>query len=188
MSGLEFILADYTRRNEEAGGNFPAVVSISLWFTPSDIMDAALQDLFDAGLLITASAGNRGLVSCSQSPARAPASISVMSSGSDNVLAANSNFGDCADIIAPGVEVRSTYITGDDSHATFSGTSMACPHVAGVLLRYMTQVIAETGKKPTPSEARTWLFDNATKDAINLRGRPDTKNLFVYAPCDLMSL
>eukprot|EP00732_Lithocolla_globosa_P002503 Lithocolla_globosa_v1_NODE_1659_length_2410_cov_219.469691.p1 type:complete len:470 gc:universal NODE_1659_length_2410_cov_219.469691:1978-569(-) len=36
------------------------------------------------------------------------------------------------DVSAPGSSVRSAYHTGDTAYATLSGTSMACPHVAGV--------------------------------------------------------
>lgn len=37
------------------------------------------------------------------------------------------------DIAAPGQDVRSAYNEGDNSYASLSGTSMACPHVAGVV-------------------------------------------------------
>jgi hypothetical protein len=37
------------------------------------------------------------------------------------------------EISAPGVNVRSSYVTGDTAYNSFSGTSMASPHVAGVV-------------------------------------------------------
>jgi len=43
----------------------------------------------------------------------------------------SSNFGDHIDLVAPGVSIWST--TWDDAYATRNGTSMAAPHVAGVL-------------------------------------------------------
>lgn len=183
MAGLSFILNDFQSR--DSNGLLPAVVSMSLRFTPSDAMDNALQDLFDVGCITTASAGNQATSSCLQSPARAEASIAVMASDVNNVLADFSSYGPCADIIAPGVTVRSTYINHDDSYYTMSGTSMACPHAAGVLLRHMTQMIAQNNRRPTPAQLRNWLLDNSTKDVINIRGRPDTNNYLLYAPCDL---
>ena len=42
-----------------------------------------------------------------------------------------SSFGACVDIFAPGVNVLSTFIGGPEETQTWSGTSMATPHVAG---------------------------------------------------------
>jgi len=37
------------------------------------------------------------------------------------------------DVCAPGTDIRSAYYTGDNAYYTMSGTSMACPHAAGVV-------------------------------------------------------
>ena len=42
-----------------------------------------------------------------------------------------SNFGRCVDIFAPGVDINSTHFATEDEPLTYSGTSMACPHVSG---------------------------------------------------------
>lgn len=53
----------------------------------------------------------------------------------DDELASFSNYGDAVDVAAPGVCVLSTYLEGKYAYA--SGTSMASPHVAGCMARYL---------------------------------------------------
>lgn len=47
-----------------------------------------------------------------------------------------SNYGTLLDVFAPGVGITSAYIWDDSSRAVLSGTSMASPHVAGLVLYY----------------------------------------------------
>jgi len=55
--------------------------------------------------------------------------VTVNASDRNDVRASFSSFGECTNIFAPGVGILSTSNTGGT--ATFSGTSMSCPHVAG---------------------------------------------------------
>mmetsp|Transcript_3202 Transcript_3202/g.9404 ORF Transcript_3202/g.9404 Transcript_3202/m.9404 type:complete len:802 (-) Transcript_3202:112-2517(-) len=63
-------------------------------------------------------------------PAYYSGAIAVAALNDDGYRAGFSNYGDWIDISAPGVSVLSTYSSG---YGYMSGTSMACPHVAGVL-------------------------------------------------------
>ena len=82
-------------------------------------------------------AGNDNQNACNVSPARAPAAITVGATDAADVRASFSNFGTCVDIFGPGVGITSSWGTSDTATNTISGTSMASPHVAGVVALYL---------------------------------------------------
>lgn len=123
-------------------------VIINSWGCPEGCLPNTLQAIVEAtqaaGIFVEASAGNDG-PACSTvefPPAIYEASFTVGAIDSDNVLADFSSRGPVAtdgsmrlkpNISAPGVSVRSATMGSDSSYASFSGTSMAGPHVAGVV-------------------------------------------------------
>lgn len=88
-----------------------------------------------AGILFAAAAGNSGSNNDSSphypSSYNLPGVIAVAATDHDDALAGFSCYGSgSVDLAAPGASIRSTTPGGE--YATFSGTSMATPHVAGV--------------------------------------------------------
>ena len=57
--------------------------------------------------------------------------ITVGATQIDDARVYFSNWGGCVDVFGPGHQILSAYYRSDDDYVTLSGTSMACPHVAG---------------------------------------------------------
>jgi cerevisin len=70
---------------------------------------------------------------CNYSPARAENAVTVGASTLGDERAYFSNHGKCVDIFAPGLNILSTWNAGERSTNTISGTSMASPHICGLL-------------------------------------------------------
>merc|ERR1711983_738334 len=106
------------------------VVSLSLGGGGySQTTDEFYTKLYNDGILFVAAAGNGGS-SSKLYPASYPALMSVAAIDSSKNKASFSQYNDQVEIAAPGVSVKSTL--PDDKYASWSGTSMATPHVAGV--------------------------------------------------------
>jgi subtilisin family serine protease len=122
----------YVNTNAAAGD----VVNMSLGEEiTSATLDQQVQNTAARGILIAIAAGNDSKPARDFSPGRANAANIFTVSAIDSLdnFASFSNFGnDVVDVAAPGVRVLSTYTNG--RYARMSGTSMAAPHVAGLLL------------------------------------------------------
>jgi subtilisin family serine protease len=112
------------------------VVNMSLGSdTISPSLDNAVRTLADEGILFAIAAGNESEQANLSSPGRVnhPNVFTVSAVDSLGRFASFSNFGnDVVDYAAPGVHIISTFSKG--RYAILSGTSMAAPHVAGILV------------------------------------------------------
>ncbi|MFF2886348.1 S8 family serine peptidase [Paenibacillus sp. NPDC057967] len=116
-------------------------------------MDEAIQTAVSLGSIVVAATGNDGVSSISY-PAAYSGSIAVGSVTSSRARSSFSNYGAGIDVMAPGSNIYSTSPNGQ--YRSMSGTSMATPHVAGVL-----GLMKSVNPNLTPAAARTILRNTA---------------------------
>ncbi|RDB29494.1 Cuticle-degrading protease [Hypsizygus marmoreus] len=155
VSGLNYVLT-----SARASGR-PSIVSMSLGGGASTALDNAVTSLTNAGIHVVVAAGNSNTDAGSTSPARAPSAITVGASTIADARASFSNYGSVVDIFAPGQNVISSWIGSTTATNNISGTSMATPHVAG-LVAYLIGTRGNT----TPAAMSTLLKSLAVKSAL----------------------
>lgn len=116
-----------------ATDNGAHVINMSLGGAGSCELDTTLQDAVDYAVandvVVIAAAGN-GDTDALFSPASCDGVLSVAATDEDDDRASFSNYGTWVDVAAPGVGILSTDYVG--GYSSFSGTSMAAPHVSGI--------------------------------------------------------
>ncbi|KAG9285334.1 hypothetical protein G9A89_010809 [Geosiphon pyriformis] len=157
--------------------------NMSLGGGRSRTLDAAVNGAVDAGLHFAVAAGNDNRDACDYSPAAAEKAITVGASTIEDERAWFSNHGSCVDVFAPGKDITSTWIGSNVGTNTISGTSMASPHVAG-LIAYFLSIHPDSQSEffageLTPKELKDKISALSTKDTLN-KIPANTHNLLGY--------
>jgi subtilisin family serine protease len=139
----------------------PSVVNLSLGGAAFQPIDDAVTRTVAAGVPVVVAAGNDGVDACTQSPARVPAAITVAATDLRDARPWWSNGGPCVDLFAPGVDVRSASNASNTASEVMSGTSMATPHVTGVVARYL-----QGHPKATPAQVTAALLTATTPQVV----------------------
>ncbi|HEY5981424.1 MAG TPA: S8 family serine peptidase, partial [Microlunatus sp.] len=158
----------------------PSVINLSLGGGPDSPLDAAVARTIVAGIPVVVAAGNgdefgSGIDACRISPARTLSAITVAAAADSDRRAEFSNYGSCVDLFAPGVDITSAAVDSDTSTLVASGTSMATPHVAGIVAQ-----ILQARPTVTPADVTAQLLAAATPGKIVDPG-PRSPNLSAYA-------
>lgn len=160
IAGLDWILKN---------GKKPAIVNMSLGGDASTSLDSAVENLFNNGYVMVVAAGNSNTDACSASPARVSKALTVAATDSTDTRASYSNYGSCVDIFAPGSQINSSWIGSNTATKVLNGTSMATPHVAGVVAEML-----QSTPTATPQTISTNLLNQASSNVVkNPSGSPN---------------
>jgi hypothetical protein len=160
------------------------VANMSLGGGYSAALNDAVNEAAKEGVIFANAAGNSNANSCTFSPASAEDGVCVGSTelasrqgAQTDSRSSFSNYGPCNHVFAPGSSIVSAYAGSDSRYATLSGTSMAAPHVAGVLA---------IGLQEHPSynaaQLKQWVIDTATTDLVQNPGT-GTPNKLLHVAC-----
>lgn len=167
LAGLDWVTKNARR---------PAVVNMSLHSGRSRAIDTAVRNSIRTGLPYVVAAGNGADDACLGSPSSTPEAITVGASTRTDEAASYSDGGPCVDLYAPGSVIRSAWGTDDEAVADASGTSMAAPHVTGVVAALMA------GRpKTTPEDLAHEVVTNASPGVLKGLGSGSPNRLLYQA-------
>ncbi|ENH63977.1 Subtilisin-like proteinase Spm1 [Fusarium oxysporum f. sp. cubense race 1] len=188
VKGVEFAATSHLEQKKKAKdgkrkGFKGSVANMSLGGGKTQALDAAVNAAVRTGIHFAVAAGNDNADACNYSPAAASEPVTVGASALDDSRAYFSNYGKCTDIFAPGLNIQSTWIGSKYAVNTISGTSMASPHIAGLLAYYLSLQPAEDSEYAlasiTPKKLKENIISVATEDALS-DIPSDTPNLLAW--------
>lgn len=139
------------------------IISMSLGCT-IDVteLQQAVKRAVANNIIVVAACGNSGDGNSEtierDYPSSYPEVVSVGAIDNTRKCAVFSNSNIYVDLVAPGVKIVSTGL--NNGYITLSGTSMACPHVAGALALLIEKTTKEFGRKLDECELYAQLIKN----------------------------
>ncbi|ODV79117.1 vacuolar protease B [Suhomyces tanzawaensis NRRL Y-17324] len=187
VKGVEFAAKSHLEAAKNGKKGFKgSTANMSLGGGKSPALDQVVDAAVNAGIHFAVAAGNENQDACNTSPASSEKAITVGASTISDARAYFSNYGKCVDIFGPGLNILSTYIGSETATATLSGTSMASPHIAGLLSYYLSlQPGAESeyfvsSKGVTPAQLKKNLIAFGTRDVLSDIPNDGTPNILAF--------
>lgn len=169
IDGVNFVT--WHRAQPEQEG-IPALANMSLGGETNRAVEAAVRNSIRAQVTYVVAAGNGNSDAGTYSPAAVSEAITVGATNRLDSRAEFSNYGSTLDLFAPGVSIPSAWIGGDLMIATASGTSMAAPHVAGVVALYL-----QHHQSASPAMVRSVLVGTSTIGVVSDPGQESPNRL-----------
>ncbi|KAK7563745.1 peptidase S8/S53 domain-containing protein [Phyllosticta paracitricarpa] len=193
IGGLDYVASQHSSRSSERDF-IASVASMSLGFSGrSTSVESALKSLSSAGVHIAVrpptspspenlstwrhiltprraqvAAGNDADNACSYTPSALGGSNSnIITVGASNIndeVAYFSNTGRCVDVYAPGLTTYSSYDDSDTTYAIASGTSMATPHISGLLAYFLA---ADSSLRSSPATLKSYVKSAALSGKLS---------------------
>ncbi|KAK6528075.1 hypothetical protein TWF281_009332 [Arthrobotrys megalospora] len=199
-AGIEFMLERHRNRTRDDPNFKGSVASMSFGLdvpdeerdgdsvSTSPILERAIMKANAEGIHTVIAAGNQGIDACRVSPGFLSRKVyngsdfeylaSVITVGATDIYdnrADFSNHGPCITTYAPGVAVLSTFVGNENSTKVLQGTSMAAPHVAGLVAYFLGQ---DQSLKTDVIGMKKKVMNTAGKGFLhNIKDEMDTKIL-----------
>ena len=151
----------------------PKVLSMSLGGGRSIGIDKATALAVSRNAVVVVAAGNDNSDACDHSPAAESTAITVAATDIKNRRASYSNYGKCVDLFAPGSDILGASPVSTVATRVLSGTSMACPHVTGVVATMLQETPLAT-PAIIQQKLMVWAEKNTIADT-----KPETPNIFL---------
>ncbi|OCL10865.1 subtilisin-like protein, partial [Glonium stellatum] len=170
LTGLDWVVKNHNARKTEA--RFIGSVASMSWgydYGRNDAVESAITALVTAGIHSVVAAGNENGDACTITPgALGGPSGPVLSVGAMNIddyPSVFSNSGPCVDLYAPGEQVLSTWIGSTTATHVLDGTSMATPHITGLIAYFL----AANPSLRSPSVMKKYLTSHALPGLLHNR-------------------
>ncbi|KAF9944836.1 serine protease, partial [Modicella reniformis] len=184
IGGVDFATKQHLALKAEQGDKYKgSVANMSLGGGKSRPLESAIAGAIRKGLHFAVAAGNDNRNACNYSPSGSKDAVTVAASTLQDDRAYFSNYGTCVDVFAPGLNIESAWKGSSTAKNTISGTSMAAPHVAGLIAYYLS-LSPDNGSAfhsgpITPLGMKDLLKSKATRNILS-DVDSDTPNLLVY--------